>query len=58
VRRWEAAETNRLNRSQWEKATGQSINADLASDLETLAHPGELGAVAQPDARGRGQHVL
>jgi lambda family phage portal protein len=36
VRRWEAAETNRLNRSQWEKANGQSINVDLASDLETL----------------------
>jgi lambda family phage portal protein len=36
IRRWEAAETNRLNQSQWEKATGQSINADLASDLETL----------------------
>jgi lambda family phage portal protein len=36
VRRWEAAETNRLNRAQWEKATGQSINTDLASDLETL----------------------
>lgn len=36
LRRWEAAETNRLNSAHWTKATGQTINADLAGSLKTL----------------------
>lgn len=36
LRRWESAETNRLNRDQWQRARGQSINTDLLADLEQL----------------------
>lgn len=36
LRRWEAAETHRLNKAHWQRANGNSINADLASDLRTL----------------------
>lgn len=36
IRRFEAAETNRLNRAHWQNATGQPINTDLLADLETL----------------------
>lgn len=36
LRRFDAAKTNRLNRSHWVFASSQSINNDLASDLETL----------------------
>ncbi len=36
LRRWESARTTRLNRAHWQHATGQTINADLAADLETL----------------------
>lgn len=36
ARRWEAAETNRLNRAHWKKAIEQPINADLYADLGIL----------------------
>lgn len=36
MRRWDAAQTHRLNQAHWASATGQSINADLATYLETL----------------------
>ena len=36
VRRFDAAQTNRLNEAHWSGATGQHINADLVADLETL----------------------
>lgn len=36
VGRFAAAQTNRLNRSHWERAHGQSINNDLAMYLSTL----------------------
>ena len=36
IRRWESAETHRLNRSHWQNATGNPINEDLAQDLDTL----------------------
>src|SRR5687768_2173239 len=36
LRRWEAAETNRLNRTHWRNATGAPINEDLSGDLRTL----------------------
>lgn len=35
-RRYEAAETDRLNAAHWEMANGQPINSDLATDLPTL----------------------
>lgn len=36
LRRYEAAETNRLNKAHWAKAMEQPINADLVADLPTL----------------------
>lgn len=36
LRRWEAAETHRLNKAHWANAHGNSINADLYLDLEQL----------------------
>ena len=36
LRRWESAETNRLNQGHWSKVTGQPINVDLYGSLETL----------------------
>jgi lambda family phage portal protein len=36
LRRWEAAETTRLNKAHWQKVNGQSINVDLLHDLERL----------------------
>lgn len=36
LRRWDSAATDRLNQSQWAKAKGSDINADLASGLESL----------------------
>lgn len=35
-RRWESAQTTRLNESRWALATGFSINADLRASLEQL----------------------
>lgn len=35
-RRWEGAETNRLNSAHWQTALGQSLNSDLATFLTTL----------------------
>lgn len=36
VRRFDAAKTDALNREQWVYAHGQSINADLATDLQSV----------------------
>jgi capsid protein len=36
LRRWDSAKTHRLNKSHWQCATGNTINEDLASDIETL----------------------
>ena len=36
VRRWEAAQTDRLNAAHWGKASGQSINNDLKTYLPTM----------------------
>lgn len=36
LRRWEAAETHRLNKAHWANAHGNSINTDLYLDLEQL----------------------
>lgn len=35
-RRWEGADTNRLNRAHWSHAFGRTINEDLYERLETL----------------------
>lgn len=36
LRRWESADTNRLNEAHWQSASGQPINADLVERLATL----------------------
>jgi len=36
VRRWEAAESNRLNQAHWQNARGNSINVDWAADMERI----------------------
>ena len=36
LRRWEGAETTRLNRAHWQHAFGRTINEDLYERLETL----------------------
>ena len=36
ARRWDGAQTHRLNSSHWQTALGQSLNADLLTYLETL----------------------
>lgn len=36
ARRWDAAQTDRLNAAHWQGAHGQPINVDLLSDLPTL----------------------
>lgn len=36
ARRWEAADTDRLNQAHWQNVTGVPINVDLTERLETL----------------------
>jgi capsid protein len=36
VRRWQAAETTRLNYGHWQSVTGQPINAELTGNLDQL----------------------
>lgn len=36
LRRWESADTNRLNQLHWSRSVGASINEDLAEQLPTL----------------------
>lgn len=36
LRRWDSADTNRLNFAQWKGAKGEHINRDLMEQLETL----------------------
>ncbi len=36
IRRWEAADTNRLNKAHWAGVYSRSVNADLYRDLEIL----------------------
>lgn len=38
LRRWESAETNRLNSAHWAKAQGAPINSDLSLDWATLVN--------------------
>lgn len=52
LRRWEAAQTNRLNAAHWETAMGQSINADLTGSLETLRARCQFEAANNPMVAG------
>lgn len=52
LRRWEAADTDRLNQAHWENVSGQSINADLYSDLETLRTRSAYEAANNPIVAG------
>lgn len=52
LRRWEAGETNRLNRAHWAKATGQPINLDLAGNLTTLRARCAFEAANNPIVEG------
>jgi lambda family phage portal protein len=52
LRRFEAAETNRLNKSQWQKVHDQSINADLLSDLTTIRSRATAEAARNPIVEG------
>lgn len=52
VRRWENAETNRLNACHWAYAHGNSINEDLDNDLETLRARAHYEACNNPIVEG------
>lgn len=53
LRRWEAAETNRLNKAHWQKAVrGQTINADLNERLEDLRTRSEFELANNPLLEG------
>jgi capsid protein len=52
VRRWDAAITNRLNKAHWQYAHGNSINQDLATDLETLRARANYEAANNPLVEG------
>lgn len=52
LRRWEAAKTSRLNKAHWTPVTGQTINQDLVSYLETLRTRAEFEASNNPDVEG------
>lgn len=51
-RRWQAAETTRLNQSQWQGADGASINSDLQLDLQTLWNRAGYEAQNNPTVEG------
>jgi len=52
LRRWDAADTHRLNEAHWQHAHGQPINADLASDLKTLRARCSYEAANNPIVEG------
>lgn len=52
IRRWEAAETNRLNAAHWQTALGQSLNADLLKSLDTLRTRCEEEGTGNPTVDG------
>lgn len=52
IRRWEAADTSRLNRSHWRKANDRTINHDLVSDLKTLAARSQYEIANNPNVEG------
>lgn len=52
VRRWDGAQTNRLNAAHWLKANGQTINQDLGFHLATLRARCAFEASTNTDAEG------
>lgn len=52
IRRWDAAATTRLNKAHWQHAHGDSINNDLAADLETLRARSNYEAANNPIVEG------
>lgn len=52
LRRWESAETTRLNSAQWARATDTAINDDLSGRLETLRARCEYEAHNNPLVAG------
>ena len=52
LRRWEAAETNRLNQAHWQKEVGNSVNEDLYADRETLVKRSLLETENNPFVEG------
>jgi lambda family phage portal protein len=52
LRRWEAADTNRLNKAQWQNAHGQTINVDLLNHLEPLRARAALEVSRNPTLEG------
>jgi len=52
IRRWETADTNRLNRAHWATVTGQTINEDLSERLETLRTRATYEAANNPIVEG------
>lgn len=52
LRRWEAAETSRLNQAHWQKEVGNSVNEDLAADRETIVKRSMLEIENNPFAEG------
>lgn len=52
LRRWDAADTNRLNSKHWYPVTGSTINVDLSSRLETLRTRVEYELGNNSDAEG------
>lgn len=52
LRRWEAAETDRLNSAHWQAATGVGINQDLEADMESLRTRSIYEAANNPQVEG------
>lgn len=52
MRRWEAADTDRLNQGHWQGVTGQNINADLLPRLETLRSRAAYEVASNPTLEG------
>lgn len=52
LRRWEGAETDRLNEAHWAKALGDTLNNELAGNLATLRNRSENEIASNPIIEG------
>lgn len=52
LRRWEAADTHRLNKAHWQNAFGRTVNEDLLERLETLRIRSEYEVANDPILEG------
>lgn len=52
LRRWESAETTRLNKAHWQGAFGRTVNEDLQERLETLRIRSEYEVANDPILEG------